>query len=93
MSYILKGFSIRSITEIYLINAFGDDDGDDDILNFYNFLSHDRYKNGYHFRELNVLVKSFWNVVNHLNWVRFAARNLNCLCSPTLLLIKLIAID
>ena len=93
MSYASKNFSSRSIIEINLINALDDDDGDgdDDILNSHNFLSHDRYKNRYHFRELDVLVKSFWNVIYHLNWVRFASRNLNCLCSLTLLLIKLIA--
>lgn len=92
----LKGFSSRSIIEIHLIDAFDydDDDGDDDdILNSHNFLSHDRHRNRYRFVELNVLVKSFWNVVNHLNWVHFASRNLNCLCSLTLLLMKLIAID
>ena len=75
------------------MNISNDGDGDDDILNSHNFLSHDRYKNRYHFRELDVLVKSFWNVIYHLNWVRFASRNLNCLCSLTLLLIKLIATD
>lgn len=63
----LKGLSSRSIIEIYLIKVFDDDDGDgdDEILNSHNFLIHDRYKNRYHFRELNVPVKSFLNVVNH----------------------------
>jgi hypothetical protein len=89
------GLRSRFIIGIYLINAFHgeEEDGDSDILNSHNFLIRDRNKNRYHFRELNVLVKSFWNVVNHLNWVRFASRNLNCLCSLTLFLIKLIAID
>lgn len=89
----LKGFSSRFIIEIYLINVFDDDDGYDDILNFYNFLSYDRYKNRYYFRELNVFVKLFWNVVNYFNWVRFVFRNFNCLCFLIFLLIKFIVID
>lgn len=94
-SIYLKGLRGRSIIGIYLTNVFHgeEEDGDDGILNSHNFLIHDRNKNRYHFRDLNVLVKSFWNVVNHLNWVRFASRNLICLCSLTFFLIKLIAID
>lgn len=94
-SIYLKGLRSRSITKIYWTNILHgeeEDDGDG-ILISHNFPVHDRNKNRYHFRELNVLVESLWNVVNHLNWIRFAPRNPSCLCSLALFLIKLIVID
>ena len=94
-SMYLKHFRGRSVIGTYLTNVlYGEEeDGGDGILNSHNFPINDRNKNRYHFRELNVLVKSFWNVVNHLNWIRFACRNPSCLCSLALSLIKLIVID
>lgn len=89
------GLRSRFIIGIYLINVFygEEEDGDSDILNFYNFLIRDRNKNRYYFRELNVFVKLFWNVVNYFNWVRFVFRNFNCLCFLIFFLIKFIVID
>lgn len=89
------GLRSRFIIGIYLINVFygEEEDGDSDILNFYNFLIRDRNKNRYYFRELNVFVKLFWNVVNYFNWVCFVFRNFNCLCFLIFFLIKFIVID